>query len=264
MTEAPFASRDPRTMGYEELLRAIPEAGAAWLAAALDSPELTEEHVARIVRNRSTSAATLTRIGSTARWVKSYEIKSGIVSHPRTPRHLAMNFLRHLFWRDLAHVAGDPFLAPPLRRAAERILSERITDLTIGERTTLARIAGRGMIRRLLEEPDRSVLDALLWNQRVTEQDLLATVALMKAPPDLAAIAASHPRWKGHYALRLAIARSPRTPIAVSLGLLTSLRARDLADIAEAPGSPTLLRQACERILEDPEWRRRKSAEEEA
>lgn len=252
-----------RTAPAAALLRDIPSAPAAYLADALENPDIGEEHVVLIARSRAATTATLQRIGADTRWRRSYEIKAALVLNPRMPHPAAMNFVKFLFWRDLARVSDDPFLFPPLRRLAEKLLTERIADLALGEKVALARTAGRALIPRLFDEEDPLVLEALLWNGRVVEGDLLRRLDLAATPPATLEAIARHPRWTPRHAVRLAAARNPRTPRAVALGLLTSLRVADLEAIAASPDTPDHLRLACRRVLADEPWRRRKAVEEE-
>jgi hypothetical protein len=251
-----------RSAGALELVRALPAAALPYLRGALDNPVLVEEHVVLIARSRAADAALLQRIGADPAWARSYQVKAALVRNPKSPKALAMNLARFLFWRDLAAVADDPYLAPPLRRLAERILSDRIPEMAVGERIALARMAGRGLVGRLLEEADPMVLEALLWNGRVTEQDLVVKAGDAETPPEVLDLIGRHPRWSARYNVRTALARNPRTPLAVSLGFLTSMTERDLAALADLPAAPVVLRLACRRILADEGWRRRRAAEE--
>ena len=55
-------------------------------------------------------------------------------------------------------------------------------------------------------------------------------------------------RWRERYALRLAIVLQPRAPLALALGQLSSLTTKDLARVAEAPGSRPLVQAAAARV----------------
>jgi len=263
MSDATSPQRAAREADAGELLRTIPHAGLAYLSAALANPALGEEHAVLIARSRAATEDLLHRISADPRWARSYAVKTAIVRSPRAPRAVAMNLVRFLFWRDLAQVVEDYFLAPPLRRLAEKYLSERIAELAVGERIALARIAGRGLIHRMLEERDPLVLDALLWNPRLAEQDLLVTVNDSSTPPEVLAIIGGHPRWASRYGLRVTLARNPRTPLSVALGILTSLRASDLRNLAGLPETSRILKLACDRVLGDAAWQRRQAAKEE-
>ena len=171
-----------------------------------------------------------------------------------------MNLLKHLFWRDLSRVAEDPFLAPPLRRLAGKILLDRLPELTVGEKITLARISGRALLPRLMDEQLEVVLDALLWNNHLTEDDVIARVNSASTPAGTLQVIGRHPRWRPRYGVRVALVRNSRTPLAVSLGCLTSLTEHDLNALADNDDTPKLLRLACARVLTDDGWRRRQAS----
>jgi hypothetical protein len=240
-----------------DLMRSLGSAGAAYLEASLSNPDLNEEHVALIARNRAATEAILKRIGADPRWARAYEVKAGLVRNPHTPRPLAMNMAKFLFWRDLALVADDFFVAPPVRKLCERILIERLPEMSLGEKIALARIAGRSLHHRLLDIPELPVLQALLWNGRMTEQDVTAFADDPNTPSRALEATGRHPRWRGSYAIRLALARNGHTPLAVALGILTSLMERDIRSLAAFQSTPLILKLACERVLNDPAWRSR-------
>jgi hypothetical protein len=235
-----------------DLRRSLQGAGLAYLTEALDNPNLTEEHVALITRNRSSDEPLLRRIASDPRWGGSYEVKAGLARNPHTPRSVAMSMVKFLFWRDLASVAEDFLLWTSLRKTAEKILSDRIPEMALGERIALARVAGRTLHPRLLEQSEAQVLTALLWNGRMTEQDLVAAISRPGTPSETLGVMGRHPRWRDHYAIRLALVRQPHTPTAIALGFLTSLTDHDLNALSEMPETPRILALAARRILDDP------------
>ena len=261
MTEPESRTLSAKKASAEELIRSLPEAGPAYLMDALENPEIGEEHVVLILRNRAATEPVLRKIAGNPRWVRAYDVKAGLVMHRRTPHHTALNLAKFLFWRDLARVADDWFLFPPLRRLAEKVLSDRIPEMAVGEKIAFARIAGRGLIPRLLDERDTPVLEALLWNGRLTEQDVSRKAGDAATPPETLAAIAQHPRWSGCYGVRVALARNPRAPLPLSLGFLTRMTVSDLVALADNPETPQALKLACERVLSDEAWRRRHDEE---
>jgi hypothetical protein len=167
-----------------------------------------------------------------------------------------MSMAKFLFWRDLASVAEDFLLWTSLRKIAEKLLSDRIPEMALGERIALARVAGRSLHPRLLEQREVQVLTALLWNARVTEQDLVAAISRAGTPSETLGVMGRHPRWRDHYAIRLALVRQPHTPTAVALGFLTSLTDHDLSALSESTETPRILSLAARRILDDPHEQR--------
>jgi hypothetical protein len=247
-----------REASAEELGRRLQSAPPEFIEGALDNSALSEEHVLEILRNPGTPAALLQRLGAETRWTKSYAVRAGLVNHPATPAAISMHLLHFLFWRDLARVADSFRVAPPLRRAAENLLKERVKDLALGERMALARIAGRSLICVLRHEANEMVISALLNNSRLTEEDLLLMCNTSASPRVLTLIGQSE-RWRSRPAVRLALVRNRRTPLSLAVSLLPGLKEDELRDLCQYGDLPHALRSSATRLLEE---RRRASAME--
>jgi hypothetical protein len=236
----------PRVLALE-----LDRAPLSYLEGALANPLLDPGLVLLILqKNRSLTGPLISRIGRNRAWLKPYEVKAAVVLHPRTPRALAMNLVPFLWWRDLARVADQASLSPPLRRAAERLLSIRIQELALGERVALARVATRGVIGVLRRANDPLVIRALLQNPRLVEEDALAIAAGTAASPGVLRALAEDPRLSLRPALQKALVQNPATPPAAALHLLQRLSTQSLRELAHAPHVPTLVKVAAFRTLE--------------
>jgi len=169
------------------------------------------------------------------------------VRDPMTRPAVAMSLVGGLFWRDLVRIANDPRLHPRLRRRAESLLAEASEDLTEGELVALARVACRSIIGALAGCGRARVIEALLGNPRIIEEDVVALCRAATHPEILGSVAACH-RWRAGRAVRLALARNPRTPVPDSLHALRGLPPADLKTLAEDPDIPTLIRVCAGRI----------------
>jgi hypothetical protein len=210
-----------RQAGSEEL--------AALLAASL--PLAAAEALAALA-NPHLDGAAIERLADLAPVGASRPLARAVALHPRTPEMLARRLLPGLPWRDLAAAGRDVRLAPIVRRAAEVLLAERLPGLSSGERASLARGAGPGLVARFRAESDPRVVAALLENPRLTEGALLPIVARERAVPAVLAAVARDRRWGLRYEVRLALARNPATPVAAALPILPHLRKRDLVGMA--------------------------------
>lgn len=247
-----------REASAEELGCRLQSAPPEYLQGALDNPALSEEHILEILRNPGAPAHLLQQIGLDPRWTRSYAVKAGLVCHPSTPSAASLHMLPFLFWRDLARVSDNFRLPPPLRRAAENLLKERLQDLALGERMALARIAGRALICVLRNESQEMVISALLNNPRMTEEDLLLMCNTSRSPKVLTRVGQSE-RWRARPPVRLALARNRHTPLALAVSLLPDLSEEDLRDLSQHRELPQALRSAAVRLLEE---RRRGAAAE--
>lgn len=178
-----------------------------------------------------------------------HSVRLALAAHRRTPRSEALTLVTTLYWRGLARLSGDARVHPEIRRAADRDLCRRLTEMALAERVDLARTAGRGTLAALRADPDPRVLSATLDNRFTTEPDIVQMASRRDAAPAILEIIASHPRWGASSEVRGALLRNPALPLAVGLALLTRARARDLAGLRDSPGVPGLLKACAERVL---------------
>jgi len=149
--------------------------------ALLKQPNLRPEIIARISKNRPL--------------MKSRKLKLALIAHPKTPRHLLLPLLRHLFTFDLMRVALMPTIAPDIKIAAEESLINRLEKLSLGEKLSLARRASGRVAAALLNESDPRVIDAALQNPRLTETAIIKEVTRRKTNQILVEAISNHPKW---------------------------------------------------------------------
>lgn len=205
------------------------------------------------VLRRAVPARLLELVASTPPFSEDQRLMAAVVLSPRAPRPLGLRLVGGLFWHDLAEVAATPRISMAVRARAEALLVDQLPGFRLGERITLARMATAGVLARVLEDPERKVIDAALINGRLREEDLLAAVRRDAAPVALLeAVAASH-RWRDRYALRLALVLQPRTPLALALGQITSLLPSDLERVAATASLVPLVQVVARRAAQDVE-----------
>jgi hypothetical protein len=180
---------------------------------------------------------------------KYHTVRRALAAHRRTPRQAALSLVSTLYWRDLAGLSADVRVHPEVRRAADRDLSRRISDMALSEKMALARVSGRGTLLALRFDADARVLQAVMDNRFTTEPDLIAVAARTQTPSGVLEAIASHPRWGNLPALRSALLQNPRVPMAVALSLLPRANAADLAGLLETAGVSPLVKACAERVL---------------
>ncbi len=178
-----------------------------------------------------------------------HAVRLALAGHPRTPRREALSLVLTLFWRDLAHLSADARVHAEVRRAADRDLLRRLPEMALAERVDLARSVGRGTLLSLRFDPDPRVVAAVLENRFATEPDIVQAAARRESEPSVLEVIAAHPRWSLRPAVRSALLRNPRLPLAVALTLLLKASARDLAGLCDSPGVPRLIKACAERVL---------------
>jgi hypothetical protein len=247
----------------EQLRRKLPGAPPPYLEGALTNPNLGDDEMLLLLRNRQAPQDLLSRIGRDRRWTASHEVKRELVRHPRTPLVLARSLLPHLFWKELAETSSDLRVHPVVRRQAEALLAIRIQELSLGERIALSRKASRGLIGSLIATGEDRVLRGLLGNPRLVEADAVRIAASPCGAQGFFHFLAGHPAWGRRRSVRLALVRNPRTPVQVSLRLVGRMPVRDLRQLVKDVKVPRIVRVGAGRRLAEPsgcptasrEWR---------
>lgn len=237
--------------GEEELGRRLREAGAEELAALMSdhASELEPPALRQTLLNPHCGAEVLERIAQERRLLAHYEVRRLLAQHPRAPEALALQFLPGLYWRDLMELGLDTRLRPTLRRAADLQLAMRLPGLALGEKMSLARRAGLGVLLQLRHDPTPRVITALLDNPRLTEGVLTPVVASAATAPAVLELIAGDRRWGVRYPLRVALSRNPATPLATAWRILGTLRKQDLRPVAADPRLPEPVRRRARVLL---------------
>ena len=236
-----------------ELERRLREAGSEELAALVagHAAELAATGVLQALRNPFCTAEVIALVAAERRLLAFHAVRRALAFHPLAPETLAGGIVPTLFWRDLLELALDPRGRPALRRAAELQLSLRLPGLAVGEKVTLARRAGAGVIAQLRHDPSPRVIAALLDNSRLTEALLAPVVQRAATPAAVLDLIAADRRGGVRYPLRVALARNPATPLATAWRLLAALRKNDLRAVAADPRCPEPLRRRARVLLEE-------------
>jgi len=238
-----------KSAGSAELRFRLARASLDYLQGAVQNPHFCENHLEAILSNPALPTGLIQGIASQKQWLARYEVKRAIVSHRNTALALKMNLLHFLGWRDLARVEEDPQQQPPVKRAAETLLKKRVEEMAVGEKVSLARIAGPGVLPVLRDDFHPDVIAALLTNPRLAEDEVLAICGDERAlPAALSAVAASS-RWSGRQTIRMTLLRNAATPAQVSLGFLDSLSGSEIREILALPTTPRLVRVTARQLL---------------
>jgi hypothetical protein len=239
----------PLTCTSEQLYGVVSGQNRGWLMLSLSNPAITEDHIVALLRNPLITPEIIHSVYERYDWSTSNKVQFGIVNCAKTPYTLAIRLLPNLFWNDLLRIAVNYRLTPRLRRSAENHLRDKVSNLTLGERITLARTAPRPVINLLRTAKEKEVIAALLRNPNLIEDDILLMINNEMTPPHVLQAIGSDHKWAPRYSVRLALCQNQRTPLPVVLASLSKLRKPDLKAVASSPATPELVRRSASRIL---------------
>ena len=228
----------------------VADMSAAQLLASIRGGQLREQDVLDALRNPYCTVEVAEAIASSPELLAAHTVRELLSSFRGLPFARAMDLIATLPWTSLLAVAQNPKSPPTVRRHAEKKLVLTLSRMSLGEKVALARRVHRVLLRPLVESGDGQVLEALLDNQRLTENDVVLILNTVVAPPEFYGQLARHRRWGQAYGVRLALVRCRHVPLPVALSVLVQLRSGDLAAVASRPDVPEPVRSAAAALKE--------------
>jgi hypothetical protein len=209
------------------------------LAEAASAPSLTEDLALVLLKQSDLPSQALDRLSRNSGVMKSRKVKLALVEHPRTPRHISIPMVRHLFTFDLMRVALTPVVPADIKMAAEESLINRLERLSQGERLSLARRASGRVAAVLLLDAESRVMHAALENSRLTESAVIKGLMRPDAPEAFVRAVCHHSKWSPRREIRIALLRNSQTPLARAIAFARSLPAALVREILQGSRLPT-------------------------
>ena len=201
--------------------------------AEVSDPELTEDLTLALLKRPDLQPEFLQKVSKNSSLMKSRKVKLALVEHPKTPRHVLLPLLRHLFTFDLMRVALRPTIAAEIRVAAEESLINRLEKLSLGEKLSLARRASGRVAGALLHDSEPRMIGAALQNSRLTEAAVIKELSRRQANSQLVTEICAHPKWSVRKEIKIALLRNENTPIDVAATLARALSRVAVQEIIE-------------------------------
>jgi hypothetical protein len=236
---------DSEEIQEEHILPRIGQAETAQSDAAVVSSlaaeptlPLSEDLALALLERRDLAVETLEQLGQNPATLKSRKVCVALAAHPHAPRHLALRLLRHFYTGDLMKFGLRPSVAADLKHFAAEQLVTRLPSVTLGERLMLARRASETVAAALLLDKEPRVAHTALENARLTEAAVTRAVLRPNAGAAFVEAVCHHPKWSVRREIRLALLRSPHTPLARALEFSRGLPPPLLRDILHASRLP--------------------------
>lgn len=219
------------------------------IAVASDS-RLTEDLALSLLNRRDLPREALEELGKNGVAAGNRKVRLAIVAHPRTPRHISIPTIRHLYTFELMQIALLPSAAADVKRAAEEVLIGRLATISSGERHTLAkRSSGRVAAALLFDQQERTV-QAALANPQMTEALLVKALRTDKGTELLAPAVCRHEKWAHRNEVKMALLGNENTPLAHAIQFANELPVRVLQDILHQSRLPDSVKNYLQSLVE--------------
>lgn len=216
------------TAGADELFQLVTEPAPEILRALLKNRNLNEDHLLALLKRRDLPADLLKAVYQYEQQHTSRQIKIALVRNPETAGSISLSLLPHLYLFELVDLCFMPGITPDQKIAAERTIIQRLPQVELGNKMTLARRATTDVVGALLKEGDSRTTSACLGNPRLKEVSILQFLNSARAKADTISVIARHPKWQSRPNLRMAMLKNRSTPDVWFTLFLPKLRTNDL------------------------------------
>ncbi|HEC98143.1 MAG TPA: hypothetical protein ENI58_08350 [Nitrospirae bacterium] len=126
---------------------------------------------------------------------------------------------------------------------------QRVQRLSVGQRIQLALKGGKDIRNVLIRDPNREVVIKVLENPKITENEVEMIARNPSSPDDALRYIFKKKDWIRKYNIVLSLASNPKTPIGVSMPLITRLRIHDLIILEKNKNIPEAVRNAIKKYI---------------
>jgi hypothetical protein len=147
---------------------------------------------------------------------------------------------------DLEALPELPELAPLPGAESEEdrktSVTQKLAAMTVAQRMGVAMKGSREERAILIRDPNKLVSTSVLSSPKLTETEVEAIAKMANVSEEILRIVGTNRAWVKNYNVVLALARNPKTPVAMSMNLLNRLTEKDLRQISTNRNVPEVLR----------------------
>jgi hypothetical protein len=144
----------------------------------------------------------------------------------------------------------------PAAEAVQMPVAQRLSHMKVGERITAALKGSREERAILIRDVNKVVSAAVLSSPKLSEGEVEVFARMTSVSDDVLRAIAGSRTWLKNYGVVSGLTRNPKTPIAISLGLVPRLLERDLRILVTDRNVSDTLRQVAKKTLLAGEARR--------
>jgi hypothetical protein len=145
------------------------------------------------------------------------------------------------------------YLSDEERAQSEKVSAvQKLYRLNTAEKMITALKGTREERAILVRDPNRIVATAVLGSPKVTDAEIEAFAAMKNVSDEILRQIGRHRDWQKRYGVISNLVRNPRTPIAISLGMVSRLNPRDIKSVAVDKNVPEAIRKQAQRFVRTP------------
>jgi hypothetical protein len=243
MSEAGETKKEQaRSAGAEEIAGYLHDPSPMVIRALLENRFLSAKDVLIIVKRKNLPADVLETIFKDKRWKDSYPVQCALARNPRSPLSVSLSIARNLRLFDLEEITRSHHIPLVFRNKVEMIINERLPTMPLGDKKTLARKAGGGVLLKLLMDADGEVVKLCLGNPHITEGHLFKVITRRDIRAETILLITQNPTWSSRSLVRFSLVRNRHTPLTLSSRFIAGMKIMDLRELYADPSLPVTVR----------------------
>jgi hypothetical protein len=142
------------------------------------------------------------------------------------------------------------YLADDERQHKEKVSAvQRLYRLNTADKVVTALKGNREERAILIRDPNRIVATAVLGSPRITEAEIESFAAMKNVSDEILRQIGSHKEWTRHYGVVSSLVKNPRTPLGISLGMVSRLNPRDIKSLSVDRNVPEAIRKQAQKFI---------------
>jgi hypothetical protein len=136
------------------------------------------------------------------------------------------------------------------RQEKEKVSAvQRLYRLNTAEKVVTALKGNRGDRAILIRDPNRIVSTAVLGSPRVTESEIESFAGMRNVSDEILRQIGASREWTRHYGVVSSLVKNPRTPLGISLGMVSRLNPRDIKSLSVDRNVPEAIRKQAQKFI---------------
>jgi hypothetical protein len=214
-----------------DLERLVHDSASEIITAVAGDGRLTEDLALALLNRRDLPREALEALSKNGQLMRLRKVRMATVMHPRTPRHISVPTVRHLYIFELMQVALLPSVPPDVKRAAEEVLISKLASISSGERFSLAKQSSGRVAAALLLDKEERIMQAALANPQMTEVSIVKALKAEHGTELLAPAVSRHQKWSYRNDVKAALLGNKNTPSARLIHLAAELPINLIKDV---------------------------------
>jgi hypothetical protein len=149
-------------------------------------------------------------------------------------------------------------LAEEDRQKVEKVSAvQKIYRLNTAEKIITALKGSREERAILVRDANRLVSTSVLGSPRLTEAEIESFAGMKSLSDEMLRIIGNHREWTKRYQVVANLVKNPKTPIGISLGLVSRLNPRDIKGLTVDRNVPEVVRKHAQKFVKGPDQQKK-------